>query len=354
MANDKRNDRREEKKAGAATAQAATAPAAAEGHRAGEQTKLVRLPVAIPPDLQDPQALDVRAAEALAGLHALISDDGLSVEAREKVQALIAEANPEKPGLEENDTPWSVTRLHICQPTSQSAARPATAQLGDIYSDVGTIFKRPFEFIPLYFHQENVYFEPTPPFDVVCRSPDAKLGSRPPLLDADGKVEFGACAGCKHLPFGKQLVPFEDQQMTECQNQIVVLALSADLSGIFLVTFHKTSFSAGRELKKLAAKGPFVWKRSYLLDTEKGNSDRGVYATYKVSPTGKDSCTDTIKIAVALSKLYEANRKKTLAECYRRFSSTPTSAPEIEKGVDVAQLKAGLELGALTSATGSM
>src|SRR5262249_55305262 len=154
----------------AAPAPAATTPAVAEADTAPEPTKLVRVPVAIPPELRDARSLEARAADALAGLHALLSDDRLSADARDKVEGLIAEANPDKPGIEENDTPWSVPRLHICQPTSQSAAKPATAQLGDIYSDVGTIFKRPFEFIPLYFHQENVFFEPTPPLELVCRS----------------------------------------------------------------------------------------------------------------------------------------------------------------------------------------
>ena len=89
---------------------------------------------------------------------------------------------------------------------------------------------------------------------------------------------------------------------------------------------------------------------NYLLDTERGDSDRGVYATFKVSPTGKENSPEAIKIAGALSALFEANRKKMLADWYLRYGSAPATAPEVERGVDAAVLNAGVNPGDVKTA----
>jgi hypothetical protein len=202
----------------------------------------------------------------------------------------------------------------VVQPTTQATAKPDAAKPGDIYTAAGSLLQRPFNFIPIYFNYENVMFEvgekaPT------CSSPDGKLGSL-----------YGVCAACPNLPFGQQNGGRGEQKKTDCQNQIVVALLAADLSNLYVMAFGKTSRGAGSALMGLAKQHPFPWKQSYMLNTEKKTNDTGTYYVLKIEPTGKENPPDVIKVADVLSDLYEANRHRALGEFYLRAGNAAQTA----------------------------
>jgi hypothetical protein len=272
------------------------------------------------PTVEELDALAVVAKEKFDALSTLLADSSLSTENKAKVQALIAQANPIKPGMEEMSTTWSVPRIVLCQPTTNDPKKPESARPGDIFTTSGQLLEKPFAFIPLNFNPENIKFkqgEKAPE----CSSPDAKVGS-----------PYGVCAKCPHLPLGQQNGGRGKQVKTECQNQIVVAVLAADLSQVYLAQFAKTSRGAGSALVALAKAQPFPWKQSYLLSSTKETGDLGVYHIYKVEATGKDNSTEAQTIALAFHDLYDANRKKMLGEYYYRLSTSDQTAAAAEQG----------------------
>jgi len=286
------------------------------------------------PTLAEVQALAEAAKVKLEALSDLLADPEVSGPVKEKVQALIELANPNKPGMEEINTTWTLPRVSIAQPTTQSAAKPDSAKPGDMFTSAGALLERPHGIIPLWFHEENIMFK-TGEKAPECSSMDGKLGSA-----------YGACASCPHLPFGKQNGGRGDQKKTECQNQIVVTALSADLSQVYSIQFAKTSRSAGNALISLAKSHPFPWKQSYLLSTEKKVGDLGTYYIYKIEPTGKDNAADVLKVAKSLSELFGANRKTAIGDYYLRAGGASQAAVLAESSVDPAKLAASLNLAA--------
>lgn len=296
----------------------------------GTALTVLQKTVAAVPTPEDVEKLEVVAAEKLQALVNLAQDSELTEAGREKVLVLVAQAQPIKPGMEEITTTWTIPRVQIVQPTTQASAKPESARPGDMFTTSGALLEKPFGFIPLYFSQEHIMFtqgERTP----ACSSPDAKLGS-----------PYGFCQNCAHLPFGQQNGGRGDQKKTDCQNQIVVAVLSLDLSQVYMVQFAKTSRGAGSALISLAKAHPFPWKQSYLLSTEKKSGDLGVYHVYKIEPTGKDNGADALKVGKTLSELYSANRKKFLAEFYRRASTAAQTAVLAEAEFNRSKLDLGL------------
>lgn len=301
------------------------APAPATGSAAA----LVKAGIVVP-TIADLDQRVAAAEAAMERLTALATSTDLSEDSRRLVGELLKQANPNKPGMEEVNTTWTVTRINIAQPTTQAAAKPDSAKQGDLFTQAGMVVERPFSFIPLWFHEENVLF-PEGAKVPECSAPDAKLGQ-----------PFGLCLQCPHLPFGKQNGGRGDQKQTDCQNQIVVAVLSSKLDAVYIITFAKTSRRAGNALISLAKNDAFPWKKSYLLQTEKKVGDKGTYFMYKVEPTGKENSPDVIKVAEALNALYGANRKKMLGDWIHRAANSTLTAALHEQAVDPALLMGGL------------
>ncbi len=278
----------------------------------------------------DPEELNGIVVQKMDALLALGEDPKLSAALQQCVKDLAALASASKPGMEEVTTAWRVPRVNIVQPTSQSEAKPEAAKNGDFYTTAGQILPRPFGIIPIYFHEENINF-PKNEKNPACFSPDAKLGS-----------PFGECLKCPHLPFGKQNGGRGDQQKTDCQNNIVCVALTMDLKSVVMIQFGKTSRKTGSALLSLAGQQSFVWKQSYLLDTEKKTADVGVYYVYKVSPTGKDNDAGVQTMAFALYELFVAERNRALRDHYVRPARAPQAAVEAEGSFAGGALDAGL------------
>jgi hypothetical protein len=265
------------------------------------------------------EARGLQVRQKFEALAELAYDPSFSEETKAKVKDLLALASPVKPGMEEMMvTPWSVVRVNMAQPTSELSAKPESARPGDMYTTAGALLDKSFAFIPLHFHVENIMFikgQRAPE----CGAPDAKLGD-----------QYGLCSDCEHLPFGLQNGGRGEQVKTKCQNQIVVAALAADLSQVYLLTFGKTSRSAGTDLVKLAKMQPYPWKQSYRLSTERGKGEQGVYYVFKVEATSKDNPPEVVRLAQALSELFSANRKQFIAEWYVRVAAAAETAAATE------------------------
>lgn len=271
--------------------------------------------------------------DKLAALNDLFSDPTIPDALKVNLQMLVDQAQPVKPGMEEMESRGEVPRINICQPTSQKASRPEAAKPGDLYTDTGALLDKPFQFIPIYFHEENVLF-PQGAKAPECKAPDGKFG-----------MPYGLCQDCPNLPFGKQNGGNGDQKQTDCFAQTVVTVLTMDLQHLYDIPFAKTSYSAGRALARLARGQSMAWKQSYLLDTEKKSGEKGLYYIAKVAPVGKDNAAEVLKIAKAFSELYGATRKKALGDYYSKAEGSVAKQAVAEKQFSGGNLDLGDEGG---------
>ena len=277
--------------------------------------------------------LEATAQEKLGDFAALMQSDKLSPEIKAKVQLLLGQAQPVREGMEEMNTVWSLPRVQIVQPTSQSSAKPELARPGDLFTSAGALLQRPVKFIPFYFNEENIMFTQSSKAPE-CIAPDAKLGQT-----------YGLCDKCPHLPFGKQNGGRGDQKKTECNNQIVVAMVAEDLTQAFLVQFAKTSRSAGSALMGLVRTQSSIWKQSYLLHTEKKTADLGVYYVYKIEATGTNNSEEVNRVCQALYHLYKANRARSMGNYYASRGSAAQNVLMAETAFIASKLHGGLDTG---------
>jgi hypothetical protein len=280
---------------------------------------------------KDPAILDAAVVSTREQLLMLADDTTMPDKLRQVVRDLAAMASPNRPGLEEMTGAWNVPRVNISQPTTRSEAKPESAKNGSLYTTEGKLLEMPWGGIPIYFHEENINFPKGGGNNPVCQAPDAKLGS-----------PFGECLKCPHLPFGKQNGGRGDQKQTDCYSNIVAVMLANDLSQVYKVQFGKTSRKAGAALLALARQQPFVWKQSYLLNTEKKTGDLGMYWIFTTQPTGKDNDPNVMKLCEKLYALYNAERQRYLADWYARPQKAPQVAVEAESEFAGGALDVGL------------
>ncbi len=279
----------------------------------------------------DPAVLEATIGEKRDQLLMLADDTTMPDNLRQVVRNLVALAAPNKPGLEEMAGAWNIPRINIAQPTTRSEAKPESAKNGSLYTTEGKLLDMPWGGIPLHFSEENINFPKGGGNNPVCQSPDAKLGS-----------PFGLCEKCPNLPFGKQNGGRGDQKQTDCYSNIVVVMLASDFSQVYKVQFGKTSRKAGAALLALARQQPFVWKQSYLLNTEKKTGEMGMYWIFQTTPTGKDNDPNVMRLGEKLYGLWSAERDRFLADWYARPARAPMAAAEAEGSFEGGALDAGL------------
>lgn len=279
----------------------------------------------------DPAILEAAIVQKREELLMLADDANMPDNLRQVVRNLVALSAPNKPGLEEMAGSWNIPRINIAQPTSRSDAKPESAKNGSLYTTEGKLLDTPWGGIPIHFSEENINFPKGGGNNPVCQSPDGKLGS-----------PFGVCEKCPHVPFGKQNGGRGDQKQSDCYSNIVVVMLATDLSQVYKVQFGKTSRKAGAALLALARQQPFVWKQSYLLNTEKKTNDMGMYWILQTQPTGKDNDPNVTKLCEKLYGLWSAERDRFLADWYARPARAPMAAAEAEGNFEGGALDAGL------------
>jgi hypothetical protein len=279
----------------------------------------------------DPAVLEAAIVDKRDQLLMLADDSTMPDNLRQVVRNLVALSAPDRPGLEEMTGAWNVPRINIAQPTTRSEAKPESAKNGSLYTTEGKLLDLPWGGIPIYFHEENINFPKGGGNNPVCQSPDAKLGS-----------PFGECLKCPNLPFGKQNGGRGEQKQTDCYSNIVAVMLAADFSQVYKVQFGKTSRKAGAALLALARQQPFVWKQSYLFNTEKKTGEMGMYWIFQTQPTGKDNEPTVMRLCEKLYGLWTAERDRFLADWYARPARAPMAAAEAEGNFEAGALDAGL------------
>lgn len=279
-----------------------------------------------------PGVLDAALTTKREELDALQQDTTMPEHLRQTVKNLVELSSSSRQGLEEVPSYWSIPRISIAQPMTDS--KPSASKNGDIITSSGQILKGPLKFILLYLNTENVHFAKAGGGDgkkMLCQAIDGKLGSH-----------FGECDKCPHLPFGAQNGGRGEQKHTSCYRNIVAHILTVDDPMVYKVQFGKTSYKAGSALLQLARQQPALWKQPYLLSTEKKSGDLGVYWTYVTQATGENNSEHEMKLCSHLYGLYNANRQLQLSEWYLRTLKAPGIAAAAEHEFQAGMLDTGL------------
>lgn len=148
------------------------------------------------------------------------------------------------------DTPitWKPPFLRLVQGSTDRGSIPRDARVGDFVIGENKL-ESPFKFIPIRMWDARQYWDSDQTNNkMLCWSPDAKLG----YIGRE-------CKGCEHAKW-------DPDKGSDCSKVKGMLAISADLSKIFTVTFAKSNYKVGMELENLMKKvGSHSYTRTYGL-----------------------------------------------------------------------------------------
>jgi len=174
--------------------------------------------------------------------------------------ALLTRMDEVVEGIGDEPVRWRPPMLKMVQGTTDRSTIPKGSAVGDFLLGE-TKLEHPMKFIPLRIWEGRQFWSPDPnESKMLCSSPDGKLGY------------LGMyCNQCPHQVFN------EETRKSECTKTQNVLAITPDLSKVFIITFSKTNYQAGLALKKAATSaGVGLYRRVYALTSETNKTYKNV------------------------------------------------------------------------------
>lgn len=184
----------------------------------------------------------------------------LPKEVKANAVALITRMEEVVEGIGDEPVRWKPSQLKLVQGTTDRGSIPKGTAIGDFVLGEKKV-EQPLKFIPERIWEGRQYWSPDQNENkLLCSSPDGKLGY------------IGSyCNQCPHSKFD------EVARKSDCGKTQNVIAILPDLSDIFIVSFAKTNYKVGLELKTAATKaGVALYRRTYALTSETNKQYKNV------------------------------------------------------------------------------
>ena len=199
----------------------------------------------------------------------------LSEEAREPFIRLYEQMTTVPEGMENDNAAWKPERIKILTGTTTDAGVPGDAKKGDIWVNGETLWcttdgpGQPWLFVPVYHWQSRVRFAPE---DQVpsCSSMDSKWNVMGTKL----------CDNCEDFPF-------RNGSPTPCNNVHNFIVIPLDMSGIYEISFAKTSFQAGANILKVMRSKKTLWETPIGLTTAERTNKNNKWHVYNTATFAK-------------------------------------------------------------------
>lgn len=247
--------------------------------------------------------------------------DKLGKDYKAKALALLTRMEEVVEGIGDEPIRWRPPMLKMVQGTTDRTTIPKGSAVGDFLLNE-TKIEHPMKFIPLRIWEGRQFWSPDPnESKMLCSSPDAKLGY------------IGAyCNQCPHGKFN------EETRKSECAKTQNVLAITPDLSQVFITSFSKTNYQTGLGLKTQATKaGVALYRRIYALSSETNKTYKNV-ENYSLQLLDEKERNTPAELLPFLKELFDSateDRKITVDKFHelilsRKASGAALPAPEQE------------------------
>jgi len=212
----------------------------------------------------------------------------LPKELKANAQALIARMEEVVEGIGDDPIRWKPLTLKLVQGTTDRSSIPKGTAIGDFILGEQKL-EQPMKFIPLRIWEGRQYWSPDQNESrLICSSPDGKLG-----------YIGNYCNQCPHAKFD------EVARKSECGKTQNVLAIFPDLSDVFMVSFAKTNYKTGMDLKQNATKaGVHLYRRVYGLSSDTNSQYKNV-ENYSLEILGADERITPDPLVEFLKELFD-------------------------------------------------
>lgn len=263
-------------------------------------------------------------------LHQLVEQ--LPAASQEKMMELVRKTRPKKQGAHGNKQGFSPIGVRLYQGTGNDPLRPPKMTPGEFYSADSRVLGDKLDVAVLGFYEGRTLW------------PTRDSGEKNPLCwswDRNMGTRYGECAKC----------PNASKRYTDggCAVDITFWFIDLEMTGIYTLTFSKTSYGAGTALQKVITKSDNLWDRVIRLEAqERTNEKKERWYVIKASPIAdpknpKAGYTDKTvhKLFEALSQVIDADvYYPSLADVYDRAKGSPdvTATAAGGEAVDEAAL----------------
>lgn len=216
---------------------------------------------------------------------------------------LLSRMNTKIEGIGDTDVEWYPPLLKIVQGMSDRNKLPKGAMIGDVIIGERKM-ESPVKIIPIRVWEARQYWSPDQnEARMLCSSPDSQVGY----------LGFN-CKSCPHSKYD------EEAKRSDCSKLEVVMAMTEDLSELFVINFAKTNYAEGREFKSKLRKAMVPpYKRMYGLRSESSKQFKNV-ESIKIDVLEKDKQATDTKIQSFLVELFNqigTDRKQMLDDFHK-------------------------------------
>lgn len=249
----------------------------------------------------------------------------LPAEYKEVAELLVERMGEVIEGIGDRPVEWRAELLKTVQGTSDRSKLPKGAAIGSMILGED-VLEQPFPVIPLRSWTSRQYWDPNPDnAKMLCNSPDGQHG-----------YMFGECRGCQFSKFS------EEENKSQCNKTVTVLAIDGKLSKVFTVNFSKSNYANGTDWLNLQKKaGVAPYKRFYNMATETSKKSKNV-EVMTLAPGGSVA-KELLPFLEELFKLVGDDRKVALETYYKMIEERKKNAPALEAPAGVVLLAASSE-----------
>lgn len=237
---------------------------------------------------------------------------------KENAEALLERMGTVIEGIGDDGITWKPPILRLVQGTTDRTSIPRGTAIGDFVLGEDRV-DRPLKFIPLIIWNGRQYWSPDQTENkMLCNSPDAKLGY------------IGTY--CNQCPKAKWN---EEENKSECSRIKQTLAITEDLSEVFLANFAKTNYATGMDFENLLKKaGVSPYRRVYELDSKTNSKNKNV-ENFSVKPAEEKATNpELLEFLAELFKIVQGDRKESLDSFYKVVLERKERAPQLAAPAD--------------------
>lgn len=250
--------------------------------------------------------------------------------------ALLEEMGTVIEGVGDDPIVWKPNYLKLVQGTTDRSTIPKGTAIGDMVLGE-TKLEQPFPIIPIRMWDGRQFWDPDQNSNrILCFSPDAKVGS----IGKD-------CRSCPHQVWK------EDGTPSDCGKNKTMLAISADLRYVFIISFAKSGYKIGMEFEGLLKKaGVQTFQRIYNVSSVTSATSKNV-ETYKIEVPAADKRRTPEALLPFLSELFKssgADRKIMLEKFHEDVAARRAQQALATPAADPAALPAPEQTPALETA----
>jgi hypothetical protein len=235
--------------------------------------------------------------ELFAAIEKLPSDE------QDKMITLAAKTRPKKQGVHTTRSGFQPISVRIYQGTGNDPVRPQKMTPGEFYNAAGIVMGEKIEGTVIHVFEGRTLWP--------AKDAGGDNQSKAPICVSLDRVEGSKYGSCQACPLSTKAY-----NQGGCPKDVTIIFVDKELTGVYSLTFAKTSYAAGDALVKMLQKSENIWDRQVSITAQERTEKDYKWYVIKATPVSDPKNPANNYTPKNLHPIYEMLSKVVDADVY--------------------------------------